>query len=89
MATAHQKFSREAAFVLATEALRDAAMIMDDEIGTDAAPGLAPVEEAMKSYCRDPNDATRTEFMRVVAEFRATRRATALARWRGRRGDSH
>ena len=84
MATAHQKFTKEAAFVLATEALRDAATVMEDEVGFAFAAGFGPVEEAMQSYCRDPNEATRAELMRVMAEFRAVRRAKALARWRGR-----
>lgn len=86
MATAHHKFSREAAFVLATEALRDAAMVMEDDVDFAFAPGFGPVEEAMQSYCREPSEATRAKLVRATAEFRAVRRAEALARWRGRPG---
>jgi hypothetical protein len=86
MATAHHKISRDAAFILATEGLRDVATIMDQAMELDAPLGLAPVEQAMRTYCCDPNDHTRAELMRVMEEFRATRRASALARWRGADG---
>jgi hypothetical protein len=89
MATAGHKFSREAAFVLASEALQDAAMASEDDCDTASAPGFGPVKEAIQSYCRDPNEYSRARLERATSEFRAARRATALARWRSPGGQGH
>jgi len=83
MATSRHKFSREAAFVLATEALQDAAMLIEDDGSVAFAHNFGPVQEAMQSYCRDPGEDSRARLERVAAEFRAAHRASALARWRG------
>jgi hypothetical protein len=85
MATSSEKFSREAAFVLATEALQEAATVTDDDVagGIESAPGFGSVEDAIHSFRRDPSDAARARLERATSDFRATQRATALARWRG------
>jgi hypothetical protein len=75
MATASHTFSREAAFVLATEALQEAM--------TTSLPSFGSVEDAIQSFRCDPSEAARARLERATSEFRAAQRATALARWRG------
>jgi hypothetical protein len=82
MATASHKFSREAAFVLATEALQEAATTNDHATVTYA-PSFGSVEDAIDSFRRDPSDMARARLERATSDFRAAQRATALARWRG------
>jgi hypothetical protein len=75
MATASHTFSREAAFILATEALQ--------ETTTASVPNFGSVEDAIHSFRSDPSEAARARLERATSEFRAAQRATALARWRG------
>jgi hypothetical protein len=81
MATAQERFSAEMVFSVAGDALSESALAP----GRDPlfASGLEPVEEAMRLFCRNPNEATRSKLTAAVADFREVRRATALARWRG------
>jgi hypothetical protein len=85
MATASYKFSREAAFVLATEALQEATIAYDQAVAS-CTPSLGSVEDAIDLFRRDPSDMSRARLEHAASEFRAAQRATALARWRGHRG---
>jgi hypothetical protein len=82
MATASHKFSREAAFVLATEALQEAT-IAEYDVALAPTPSFGSVEDAIESFRRDPSEVARARLERATSEFRASQRATALARWRG------
>lgn len=84
MATAGHKFSREAAFVLATEALQEATM--EHDIALVPAPSFGSVEDAIDSFRRNPSEVACARLERATSEFRAAQRATALARWRGTHG---
>ena len=88
MATA-LKFSREAAYVLATEALQEATIAHDAALA--ATPSFGSVEDAIGVFRRDPSDVSQARLERATSEFRAAQRATALARWRGNqgRGNTH
>ena len=89
MATASDKFSREAAFVLATEALQETTMASDDDAFA-CASSFGTVEDAIHSFRRDPSEVARARLERVTSDFRAAQRATALARWRGNNhGNTH
>ena len=85
MATASHRFSREAAFVLATEALQEAT-IAHDEAVAGTTPSFGSVEDAIDVFRRDPSDASQARLERATSDFRAAQRATALARWRGHHG---
>ena len=90
MATASDKFSRAAAFVLATEALQETTMASDDDDALACAPSFGTVEDAIHSFRRDPSEVARARLERVTSDFRAAQRATALARWRGNNhGNTH
>jgi len=84
MATASYKFSREAAFVLATEALQEATITHDEAMA--ATPSFGSVEDAIDVFRRDPSDVSQARLERATSDFRAAQRATALARWRGHHG---
>ena len=81
MATVQQKFSADMVYSLAGDALAESAVVVERD--TVFASRLGPVEEAMRLFCREPNEATRARLTTVVADFREARRTTALARWRG------
>ena len=81
MATAQEGFSTEMVFSVAGDALTESALASERD--SIHATRLGPVEEAMRLFCRQPNEATRSKLTAAVSDFREARRSTALARWRG------
>jgi len=65
-----------------TELLIVAEALTEDSFQRVRIPSLA---EAVQQYFRDPSDASRLRLDATVSELRAARRASALARWRGRK----
>jgi hypothetical protein len=81
MAAAQERLSTETIFSVAGDALGEAVLATErDWIHTAR---LGPVEEAMRRFCREPNETTRSKLTAAVADLREARRSTALARWRG------
>jgi hypothetical protein len=68
-------------FSVAGDALTESTLASDRD--SIQATRLGPVEEAMRLFCREPNETTRSKLTAAVADFREARRSTALARWRG------